>query len=75
VNQEVPSEPKEQKVEENPILPPKTSSQDDSVIKVKDKHIIPEEESGPPEIDPQEVEYNEVRDFLGQGSFGRVYQG
>eukprot|EP01116_Phalansterium_solitarium_P021849 TRINITY_DN697_c0_g2_i2.p1 TRINITY_DN697_c0_g2~~TRINITY_DN697_c0_g2_i2.p1 ORF type:complete len:514 (-),score=132.79 TRINITY_DN697_c0_g2_i2:155-1696(-) len=32
-------------------------------------------DSGPPEIDPSEVVYNEVRDFLGQGSFGKVYAG
>lgn len=30
---------------------------------------------GPPEIDPKEIEYNEARDFLGQGSFGKVYVG
>jgi len=30
---------------------------------------------GPPEIDPKEIEYNEQKDFLGQGSFGQVYKG
>jgi len=41
----------------------------------KRKSILPEENSGPPEIDPRLIDYNEVRDFLGQGSFGKVYSG
>mmetsp|Transcript_4789 Transcript_4789/g.6690 ORF Transcript_4789/g.6690 Transcript_4789/m.6690 type:complete len:664 (+) Transcript_4789:78-2069(+) len=34
-----------------------------------------EDADGPPEIDRSEIIYDEQRDFLGQGSFGKVYRG
>eukprot|EP01119_Soliformovum_irregulare_P015226 TRINITY_DN4258_c0_g1_i1.p1 TRINITY_DN4258_c0_g1~~TRINITY_DN4258_c0_g1_i1.p1 ORF type:complete len:650 (+),score=190.66 TRINITY_DN4258_c0_g1_i1:37-1986(+) len=44
--------------------------------KPKDIEVkVPMEEVGPPEIDVAEIDYNEVDDFLGQGSFGKVYTG
>jgi hypothetical protein len=39
-------------------------------------HIIyPFQEKGPPEIDPSEIEYDEKTDFLGEGTFGKVFRG
>lgn len=32
------------------------------------------QEKGPPDIDTNEIEYDEDRDFLGEGTFGRVYR-
>lgn len=32
-------------------------------------------EFGPPDIDPDEIKYDEQKDFLGKGSFGSVYKG
>eukprot|EP01113_Clastostelium_recurvatum_P013999 TRINITY_DN1756_c0_g1_i3.p1 TRINITY_DN1756_c0_g1~~TRINITY_DN1756_c0_g1_i3.p1 ORF type:complete len:784 (+),score=234.68 TRINITY_DN1756_c0_g1_i3:77-2428(+) len=37
-----------------------------------DKH---KKSSGPPEVLPEEIEYDPKTDFLGQGSFGSVYKG
>ncbi len=53
---------------------PKNVQEVATVAKLFDNVTI-EESFGPTEIDPHEIEYNEQKDFLGQGSFGRVYAG
>lgn len=37
--------------------------------------IHKEDDSGPPEIPADEIYFDEDRDFLGEGAFGRVYAG
>ncbi|KAF2077940.1 hypothetical protein CYY_000741 [Polysphondylium violaceum] len=47
----------------------------DSSPKVDHGSLPKRKASGPPEILPEEIEYDLKLDFLGQGSFGSVYKG
>eukprot|EP01133_Synstelium_polycarpum_P012186 gene12186-14260_t len=47
----------------------------DSSPKVDHSSTPKRKASGPPEILPEEIEYDQKNDFLGQGSFGSVYKG
>ncbi|EGG23899.1 SH2 domain-containing protein [Cavenderia fasciculata] len=47
----------------------------DSSPKVDHGSLPKRKASGPPEILPEEIEYDLKNDFLGQGSFGSVYKG
>ena len=35
----------------------------------------PPEETGPPEINPEEVVFDEHKDLIGSGTYGKVYRG
>jgi serine/threonine protein kinase len=55
---------------------------DDENVPTIEKPLFPQpptgwnlEEKGPPEIDPSEIEYDEETDFLGEGTFGKVFRG
>ncbi|EFA74566.1 SH2 domain-containing protein [Heterostelium album PN500] len=47
----------------------------DASPKVDHSNLPKRKASGPPEILPEEIEYDLKNDFLGQGSFGSVYKG
>lgn len=37
--------------------------------------LISQQEKGPPEIDVSELQYDEEKDFLGEGTYGKVFKG
>ena len=56
-------------------LPFRDSLETSKQISNNSPRPLKEEDSGPPEIPLEEIVFDEEKDFLGEGAFGRVYSG